>query len=108
MKLNISTFNVEIVIQTRGDEQYISLTDIAKLKNKDNLLNLRDAATLEQLVVLSNLESINALLIQQGRSTQERILQLNQVAISQMKTLLNTRRKKQLSEFPKFNYHKTL
>jgi hypothetical protein len=71
-------------------------------------LNLRDAATLEQLVVLSNLESINALLIQQGRSTQERILQLNQVAISQMKTLLNTRRKKQLSEFPKFNYHKTL
>ena len=102
----------KLVYSTESDMLNVALFGMTakewKLKNKDNLLNLRDAATLEQLVVLSNLESINALLIQQGRSTQERILQLNQVAISQMKTLLNTRRKKQLSEFPKFNYHKTL
>jgi hypothetical protein len=102
----------KLVYSTEADMLNVALFGMTakewKLKNKDNLLNLRDAATLEQLVVLSNLESINALLIQQGRSTQERILQLNQVAISQMKTLLNTRRKKQLSEFPKFNYHKTL
>ena len=50
--------------------------------------NIRDQATLEQLVVLSNLESINALLIQQGISSQERILQLNQIAISLIKTLV--------------------
>jgi hypothetical protein len=50
--------------------------------------NIRDQATLEQLVVLSNMESINALLIQQNISSEERILQLNQVAISQMKSLL--------------------
>jgi hypothetical protein len=50
--------------------------------------NIRDEATLEQLVVLSNMESINALLIQQNHPQSSRILQLNQVAISQMKSLL--------------------
>lgn len=41
------------------------------------------------LVVLSNLESINAMLIHQGLSQQERLIQLNQMAITQMKSLLN-------------------
>src|SRR5690606_9368152 len=49
--------------------------------------NIRDFATLEQLVVLSNLESINALLIQQGVSQSDRLIQLNKVAITQMKSL---------------------
>jgi hypothetical protein len=50
--------------------------------------NIRDTATLEQLVVLSNLESINALLIQQELKQSIRLQQLNQVAISQMKSLV--------------------
>ena len=50
--------------------------------------NIRDMSTIEQLVVLSNLESINAMLIHQGLSQQERLIQLNQMAISQMKSLL--------------------
>lgn len=50
--------------------------------------NIRDMATIEQLVVLSNLESINAVLIHQGLSQSERLLQLNQVAITQMKSLI--------------------
>ncbi len=54
-----------------------------------NSKNIRDASTLEQLVVLSNMESINALLIRQGLSQKERLLQLNIVAITQMKSLLN-------------------
>jgi hypothetical protein len=60
--------------------------------------NIRDHATLEQLVVLSNMESINALLIQQGISSQERILQLNQVAISQMKSLVESKQIKFLGK----------
>jgi hypothetical protein len=52
---------------------------------------MRDHATLEQLVVLSNMESINGLLIQQNISASERILQLNQVAISQIKSLLSAK-----------------
>ena len=50
--------------------------------------NIRDEATIEQLVVLSNMESINAVLIHQGLPQQERILQLNQIAITQMKSLM--------------------
>ena len=45
-----------------------------KNPNKDG--NIRDYATLEQLVVLSNLESINALLIRQGLRQNERLVQL--------------------------------
>jgi hypothetical protein len=51
---------------------------------------MRDHATLEQLVVLSNMESINALLIQQGLTSVDRIIQLNQVAITQMKSLVES------------------
>ena len=50
--------------------------------------NIRDEATLEQLVVLSNLESINALLIRQGLSQADRLVELNKTAITQMKTLV--------------------
>jgi hypothetical protein len=50
--------------------------------------NIRDMATIEQLVVLSNLESINAVLIHQGLSQSIRLQQLNNIAITQMKSLL--------------------
>lgn len=56
--------------------------------NPDMKGNMRDDATLEQLVVLSNLESINALLIQQGLPQGERLIELNKVAITQMKSLV--------------------
>jgi KilA-N domain len=49
--------------------------------------NIRDEATIEQLVVLSNIESINAVLIHQGLLQHERLKQLNAIAISQMKSL---------------------
>jgi hypothetical protein len=52
---------------------------------------LRDWATVEQLVVLSNLESINALLIQQGLAQGERLQKLNQVAITQMKSMIKSK-----------------
>lgn len=53
--------------------------------------NIRDMATLEQLVVLSNLESINAVLIHQGLQQPERLIQLNKIAITQMKSLLGNK-----------------
>ena len=57
-------------------------------KMNPNRGNLRDSATMEQLVVLSNLESINAMLIGQRRSTMERAMELNRIAIIQMKSLV--------------------
>ncbi len=65
-------------------------------RNLDKNGNIRDYATLEQLVVLSNMESINALLIRQGLSQSERLIQLNKVAITQMKSLLASRSMKKL------------
>ena len=59
--------------------------------------NMRDAATLEQLVVLSNLESINAVLIHQGLAAPERLAQLNAIAITQMRSLVGFSEIKQLS-----------
>jgi hypothetical protein len=60
-----------------------------RTENPQSKGNIRDFATLEQLVVLSNMESINALLIRQGLSQSERLIQLNQTAITQMQSLLN-------------------
>ncbi len=64
--------------------------------NPDKKGNIRDDASLEQLVVLSNLESINALLIQQGLIQTERLIQLNKVAITQMKSLIDNQSTKKL------------
>src|SRR3990167_4221452 len=55
-------------------------------QNKDG--NIRDYADVTQLVVLANLESINAELIRQGISQSDRLIQLNQIAISQMRSLV--------------------
>ncbi|MFK5983318.1 MAG: KilA-N domain-containing protein [Flavobacteriaceae bacterium] len=58
--------------------------------------NMRDNASIEQLVVLSNMESINALLIEQEITQSDRLIQLNKVAITQMKSLLANNNLKQL------------
>ena len=50
--------------------------------------NIRDHASLEQLVVLTNLESLNSVFIRQGLPSDERLAKLNEIAISQMRTLL--------------------
>ncbi|MCK9212236.1 MAG: KilA-N domain-containing protein [Ignavibacteriaceae bacterium] len=66
--------------------------------NPDVEGNIRDAATIEQLVVLSNMESINSVLIHQGMQQSERLQQLNRIAITQMRSLVNNKQVKQISE----------
>ena len=75
--------------------------------NPDKAGNMRDYATLEQLVVLSNLESINAVLIHQGIGQPERLRQLNDIAISQMKSLLGAGALKRLGSREKEIKEKT-
>ena len=67
-----------------------------KDESKNSAYNIRENATLEQLVVLSNMESINAFLIQQNIPQSERLVQLNQVAITQMKSLIENKNLKRL------------
>ena len=49
--------------------------------------NMRDVATLNQLLVLANLESYNAVLINQGKIQKERMRLLRQLAVQQLQTL---------------------
>jgi hypothetical protein len=51
--------------------------------------NLRDYASMNELICLSNLENINSLLIQEKLDQKERLVKLNQLAIQQMTVLQN-------------------
>jgi hypothetical protein len=88
----ISKEQAAMIYANEADLLNVALFGLTAQQWKDNNPtkdgNIRDEATLEQLVVLSNMESINALLIQQNHPQSSRIFQLNQVAITQMKSLL--------------------
>ncbi len=88
----ISKSQINFVYANEADLLNVALFGITakqwQEKNPDAKGNMRDEASIEQLVVLSNMESINALLIEQGLSQKDRLVQLNKVAIMQMKSLL--------------------
>jgi hypothetical protein len=60
--------------------------------------NIRDEASLQQLIVLANLESINAELIRQGVPQSERLLRLNNSAKQMMRSLVGDKRIAELSQ----------
>ena len=55
--------------------------------NPNEIGNIRDYATIYQLLVLANMESYNAILIQQGKSQAERMRLLHELAVQQMTTM---------------------
>ena len=55
--------------------------------NPDLKGNIRDYASVNELICLSNMESLNAVFIEQGLSQSERLVKLNQIAIHQMRVL---------------------
>lgn len=62
-------------------------------QNPDKKGNIRDYAKVPQLICLSNLENLNAYLMERGISQSERLLELNKAAIRQMKILVEERAK---------------
>ncbi|MBT4289269.1 MAG: KilA-N domain-containing protein [Deltaproteobacteria bacterium] len=66
--------------------------------NPDLKGNMRDYADINQLVCLSNLESLNAVFIEEGLPAEKRIQKLNLIAISQMKILVDDPSTKQLED----------
>lgn len=60
-----------------------------RANNEKSKGNIRDDASIEQLIVLSNLETMNAQFIKEGLSQDERLYRLNQIALYQMKSLLS-------------------
>ena len=63
-------------------------------KNPDLKGNIRDYATINELICLSNMENINAVFINDNLSQKERLLKLNQIAIQQMKILQDSDKRK--------------
>ena len=55
--------------------------------NPDLKGNIRDYATINELICLSNMENLNAVFIEQGMAQSERLVKLNQIAIHQMSVL---------------------
>ena len=91
---------IQLVYASEADLLNVALFGLTakewRSQNPDREGNIRDHATIEQLVVLSNMESINAMLIQQGLPQPDRLKQLNELAIQQIKSLLKSPATKQL------------
>ncbi len=64
--------------------------------NPDKKGNIRDYATINELICLSNMENTNAVLIADGVPQADRLCKLNQIAISQMRVLNETGNRKLL------------
>lgn len=96
----LSKSQINYVYANEADLLNVALFGISAKQWRDvNALakgNIRDEASIEQLVVLCNLESINAVLIHQGLSQSEWLIQLNKMAITQMKSLVNSKQIKKL------------
>ena len=58
--------------------------------NPDKKGNIRDYASINELICLSNMENLNAVFIEQGIPQQERLIKLNKIAIHQMQVLEDT------------------
>ena len=89
---NIAKNKIHFIYATEADLLNVALFGVtAKAWSEANPKlegNMRDYATAEQLIVLANLESLNAQFIKQNIPFEERLLQLNEVAIEQLQLLL--------------------
>ena len=56
-------------------------------EHPDKKGNIRDYASINELICLSNMENINAVLIEDGLSQKERLIKLNKIAIHKMSIL---------------------
>lgn len=89
--LEISKEQASLVYANEADVLNVALFGMTarewRDKNPDKKGNIRDYAEVSQLVCLSNLENLNAYLIERGLSQQDRLIELNKTAIRQMKVL---------------------
>ena len=69
-----------------------------RMANPDLKGNIRDYATINQLICLSNMENLNSVFINEGISQSERLEKLNKIAIQQMRVLENIEDRKLLTE----------
>lgn len=96
----LTSNQISFVYANEADILNVALFGITAKQYRDNNSkleeNIRDYASVEQLVVLSNMESMNAELIKNNISQDKRLQILNDMAISQLKSISNLNITKQL------------
>ena len=94
--------NINMIYASEADVLNMALFGMTaqdwRLANPDAKGNMRDYATINQLICLSNMENLNAVFINENIPQSERLLKLNRIAIQQMKILQNVESKKVLKD----------
>ena len=87
----VTPFQSSIIYAEEADVLNVAMFGVTAKQwreaNPDLEGNIRDYATINELICLSNMESINAVLINDGMPQSERLVKLNQIAIQQMLVL---------------------
>ncbi len=89
--LELSAAQTSIIYANEADVLNVAMFGITAKQwrdsNPDLSGNIRDYATINELICLSNLENLNAFFINENWSQKERLIQLNRIAIQQMRIL---------------------
>ena len=98
----IDDFHRSMIYAEEADVLNVALFGVTakewRAANPDLKGNMRDYATINQLICLSNMENINAVFINEGMAQSDRLQKLNQIAIQQMTVLENVENKKILTK----------
>ena len=93
----IDTYHRSLIYANEADVLNVALFGMTAKEWRDthpeDKSNIRDYATINQLICLSNMENLNAVFIHEGMPQSERLRKLNQIAIQQMTVLENVESK---------------
>ena len=96
----LTPHQVSYVYANEADVLNVSLFGVTARQwhdaNPDLRGNIRDYATINELICLSNMENLNAVFISENMPQKERLIKLNQIAIQQMKILQEVESRKLL------------
>lgn len=96
----LTTHQISVVYANEADVLNVALFGITAKQwreaNPELKGNIRDYATINELICLSNMENINAMLINENVTQKERLVKLNQLAIQQMRILQDAENRKLL------------
>jgi len=97
----LSPQQTSIIYANEADVLNVALFGITakqwRESNPEKSGNMRDYASINELICLSNMENLNAVFINEGLSQKERLIKLNQIAIRQMQILTGVENRKLLS-----------
>lgn len=98
--LEITPQQASIIYADEADVLNVAMFGITakqwRQNNPDKKGNIRDYASINELICLSNMESLNAVFIKDGLAQSKRLIKLNQIAIQQMKILEEVKNKQLL------------